>query len=41
MTRHTEVAPDIEFEPEFIEGLKNIFEELIVFNQVLGLRITS
>ena len=41
MTRHTEVAPDVEFEPEFIEGLKKIFEELIVFNQVLGLRITS
>jgi len=41
MTRHTEVAPDVEFEPEFMEGLKKIFEELIVFNQVLGLRITS
>lgn len=41
MTRHTEVAPDVEFEREFIEGLKKIFEELIVFNQVLGLRITS
>ncbi len=41
MTRHTEVAPDVEFEPEYIEGLKKIFEELIVFNQVLGLRITS
>ena len=41
MTRHTEVASDVEFEPEFMEGLKKIFEELIVFNQVLGLRITS
>jgi uncharacterized protein (TIGR00369 family) len=41
MTRHTEVAPNVEFEPEFIAGLKKIFEELIVFNQVLGLRITS
>ena len=29
------------FEPEFIEGLKHIFEEKIVFNQVLGLRITA
>lgn len=29
------------FEPEFIAGLKNIFEERIVFNQVLGLKITS
>ena len=29
------------FEPEFIEGLKHIFEEKIVFNQVLGLKITA
>jgi uncharacterized protein (TIGR00369 family) len=27
------------FEPEFIAGLKSIFEERIVFNRVLGLRI--
>lgn len=27
------------FEPEFVAGLKSIFEERIVFNQVLGLRI--
>jgi uncharacterized protein (TIGR00369 family) len=27
------------FEPEFVTGLKAIFEERIVFNQVLGLRI--
>ena len=31
----------IEFEPEFIIGLKEIFEKKIVFNQVLGLKITS
>jgi uncharacterized protein (TIGR00369 family) len=30
-----------EFEDEFIAGLKLIFEEKIVFNQVLGLKITS
>jgi uncharacterized protein (TIGR00369 family) len=30
-----------EFEPEFIEGLTAIFEEEIVFNHVLGLKITS
>jgi len=30
-----------EFEPDFIAGLKAIFEEKIVFNQVLGLKITS
>jgi len=28
------------FEPEFIEGVKHIFEEKIVFNQLLGLKIT-
>lgn len=31
----------VEFEPEFVAGLTRIFEELIVFNQVLGLRITA
>jgi len=35
------LPPVHEFEPEFITGLKSIFEERIVFNQVLGLRITS
>jgi len=30
-----------EFEPEFIEGVKSIFEDKIVFNKVLGLRITE
>ena len=39
MTKHT-LLP-LEFEPEFIEGLKEIFEEKIVFNQVLGLKITT
>ena len=29
------------FEPEFIAGLKQIFEEKIAFNQVLGLTIES
>ncbi|HAU57813.1 MAG TPA: thioesterase family protein, partial [Comamonadaceae bacterium] len=32
-------APAQPFEPEFIAGLKAIFEERIVFNQVLGLKI--
>jgi uncharacterized protein (TIGR00369 family) len=35
-----QTAPVTEFEPEFIAGLKAIFEEKIVFNQVLGLKIT-
>jgi uncharacterized protein (TIGR00369 family) len=34
-------AAPVEFEPEFIAGLKHLFEEKIVFNQVLGLKITS
>ena len=33
--------PEIKFEDEFVLGLKKIFEEMIVFNQVLGLKITS
>ena len=31
----------VQFESEFVEGLKSIFEEKIVFNQLLGLKITS
>lgn len=39
---HRLIAPDeIEFEEEFVTGLTQVFEELIVFNQVLGLKITS
>ncbi|MFA4968174.1 MAG: thioesterase family protein [Sulfuritalea sp.] len=30
-----------EFEPEFVAGLKKIFEDMIAFNQVLGLKIAS
>ncbi len=33
--------PDVVFEDEFVAGLKKVFEELIVFNQLLGLKITS
>lgn len=40
MTRHPPAAP-VTFEPEFIAAVKQIFEERIVFNQVLGLQITS
>ncbi len=31
----------IEFEPEFVTGLKKVFEEMVVFNRVLGLKITQ
>ena len=34
-------AQPVQFEPEFIAGLKTIFEERIVFNQLLGLKIAS
>ncbi|MDM7944043.1 MAG: thioesterase family protein [Hydrogenophaga sp.] len=39
-TTTTPAAP-VEFEPEFVNALKQLFEEKIVFNQVLGLKITS
>lgn len=29
----------VQFEDEFIAGVKNIFEEMIVFNRILGLKI--
>lgn len=43
--RQPEASPAAEipvvFEAEFVTGLKKIYEESIVFNQVLGLKITS
>ncbi|WP_310449570.1 thioesterase family protein [Sulfuritalea sp.] len=41
MKKDTAADPLQEFEPEFVAGLKKIFEEMIVFNQVLGLKIAS
>jgi uncharacterized protein (TIGR00369 family) len=38
MTRASQEPPQA-FEPEFVEGLRAIFEEKIVFNQVLGIKI--
>ncbi len=35
----TTALPD--FEPEFVAGLTKIFDEMIPFNRVLGLKITS
>ena len=41
-TTHTQTTPKpVEFEPEFLQGLIRIFEESIVFNKVLGLKIAS
>jgi uncharacterized protein (TIGR00369 family) len=39
MKKNTEAVPD--FEPEFVTGLTRIFDEMIPFNRVLGLKITS
>lgn len=41
MNKKVEAPAEIEFEDEFVNGLKKVFEEMIVFNQVLGLKITS
>ena len=41
MKKDAAAEPVPEFEPEFVAGLKKIFEETIVFNQVLGLKIAS
>ena len=38
--KHPSEAP-ADFEPEFIDGLRTIFEEKIVFNRVLGLKIAE
>jgi len=40
MKKHAEESAT-EFEPEFVTGLTRMFEELIVFNQVLGLKALS
>jgi uncharacterized protein (TIGR00369 family) len=40
MTRHPP-ATAVEFEDEFVAGLKSIFEDRIVFNRVIGLKIAS
>ncbi|MBU7571838.1 MAG: thioesterase family protein [Hydrogenophaga sp.] len=41
MSKHTAAtsSPPVEFEPEFIAVLKDLFENKIVFNKVLGLKI--
>ena len=41
MPHHAAPATPVVFEEEFIAGLKKVFEELIVFNQLLGLKITA
>ncbi|MFA5912564.1 MAG: thioesterase family protein [Burkholderiales bacterium] len=41
MKKSTEATAVPEFEPEFIAGLTQVFDEMIPFNRVLGLKITS
>jgi len=41
MTKTTAAPVPVVFEAAFLAGLRTIFEEKIVFNQVLGLKITS
>ncbi len=41
MKKTTETAAMPEFEPEFVAGLTRIFDQMIPFNRVLGLTITS
>ena len=41
MKKSSEATAAPEFEPEFVTGLTRIFDEMIPFNRVLGLTITS
>ncbi len=40
-SKKTEATAPVEFEPEFVAALADIFEQRIVFNQVLGLKVVS
>ena len=37
----TDLPADVEFEPEFLAALRDIYEEKILFNQWMGLRVDS
>lgn len=41
MKKSTETIAVPDFEPEFVAGLTRIFDEMIPFNRVLGLKVTS
>jgi uncharacterized protein (TIGR00369 family) len=41
MKKNAETTAVPEFEPEFVAGLTKIFDEMIPFNRVLGLKVTS
>jgi len=39
--RHSVQFPAAGFEPEFVDGLRDLFERQVVFNSVLGLKIVN
>lgn len=39
MSKRQITPPDVAFEPEFVAGLKDIFEEKVVFNKLIGLKV--
>lgn len=41
MKKNSQATAPVDFEPEFVAGLTKVFDELIPFNRVLGLKITS
>jgi len=41
MKKSTESTAVPEFEPEFVAGLTRIFDEMVPFNRLLGVKITS
>lgn len=41
MKKSTDTTAVPDFEPEFVAGLTRIFDEMIPFNRVLGVKITS
>lgn len=41
ITKSSDDASQLVFEPEYIAGVRDIFEHKIVFNQTLGLQITE
>ena len=43
MSKHTTEPPTpvVEFEPEFVAAFKDLFDEKIVFNKLLGVRLTD
>lgn len=41
MKKSSETTAAPEFEPEFVAGLTRVFDEMVPFNRLLGLKITS